>query len=534
MRPWLALKLAGVLVASGAAIFAAFGWWNLRLQRKGAEDVVLQSADRISDVILRGTRYQMLRNDREALYQTIRDIGSEPGIRRIRIFNKAGVIRFSTDPAEVNRVVDKQAEACYGCHARAQPLVRLERPDRSRIFQEADGRRVLALIRPIDNAPGCSGGGCHAHERSQRVLGVIDAQLTLDSVDAQLAVHQSRLAKFTVGTLVALSLVSVLFVWIVVQRPLKELMKGTARVAAGDLSYRMPVQSGDELGRLADSFNRMTGDLAAAREEITAWAHTLEQRVEEKSRALERAQSTLLATEKMASIGKLAATVAHEVNNPLFGILTYAHLGQKELSKPDGDRGRVVENLGIIERESRRCGDIIRNLLSFSRQTPQKRAPTSLRELVDRSLQLVRHQLELKTIDLETHFGEDVEVDCDGGQIQQVLLALLVNATEAMPQGGRLVVTTEAEGDMARVRVRDSGGGIPQDVLPHIFEPFFTTKEDQQRNGLGLAVAWNIVQQHGGKLGVSSPEGQGAEFTVELPGCRRAAACVTGGPDGNG
>src|SRR3990167_4839081 len=131
VRPGLAVKLAACLVVSTAAFFAVFGYLNLRLQRRQSEEMVLQSADRISDLIQRSTRYQMLRNDREALYQVIQTIGSEPGIRRIRIFNEEGRISYSTDPAEVDTYVDKRAEACYACHAREAPLTKLDRPDRS-------------------------------------------------------------------------------------------------------------------------------------------------------------------------------------------------------------------------------------------------------------------------------------------------------------------------------------------------------------------------------------------------------------------
>jgi hypothetical protein len=142
----LAYKLGLSIVLSTAVIFSALGYLNLRAHQRHSEELVLQSADRITDIIRRSTRYQMLHNDREALYQTIRDMGSEPGIRRIRIFNKEGRISFSTDPKEAGSTVDKQAEACYGCHGKGTPMVRLDRPDRARIFKEASGERVLGVI----------------------------------------------------------------------------------------------------------------------------------------------------------------------------------------------------------------------------------------------------------------------------------------------------------------------------------------------------------------------------------------------------
>lgn len=519
----LAAKLAICLVASTAAFFALFGYLSIREQRQHSEELLIQAAERVSDVILRSTHYEMLHNERHALYNIIREMGNEPGVRRIRILNKEGRINFSTDDAELNNVVDKTAEACYGCHAQEQPLTKLPRPDRSRIYREAGGQRIIGVIRPIENQPACSNASCHAHPPEQRVLGVIDANLSLAGVDEQIASFQSHLAWAVVAAVLLISLVSAGFIWAFVYRPVKELMDGTHRVADGDLEYRLPVHSGDELGELAASFNKMTAEVAGVQAEI-------EERVRLKTAELERAHTAVLRSEKLASIGKLAATVAHEINNPLFGILTYARLILRAVEKTEIDsKDEVAEQLRIIERESRRCGDLVKNLLTFARQAPSHKEAKDPHTLVERAVALVRHKLELQNIELIEHMVEDPPpVLCDAGQIQQVILVLLVNAAEAMPQGGRLEVATEIdpEGEHVHVRVRDTGKGIPPDILQQIFEPFFTTKEDQQRTGLGLAVARSIVEQHGGEISVRSEPGQGTEFTVSLPVAALAAAGV--------
>jgi two-component system NtrC family sensor kinase len=517
----LAAKLAVCLVVSAAAIFAVLSLLQYRLQRKTSEELITISAERISHLIQRSTRYQMLRNDREALYQVIRDFGDEPGIRRIRIFNKDGRISFSTDLSEVGHVVDKKAEACYACHAQGVPLTALPRPDHARSFTDAAGQRVIALIRPIRNEPSCSSAACHAHPPEKTVLGVIDSQLSLATVDAQAESHRFLLVLFSGVAVFVLCAVSVAFIWAVVHRPIQELIRGTHRVAGGDLDYRLTVDSRDELGDLAHSFNRMTAELAEAHTEITRWAETLEERVEKKTHEVEQAQAFLLNSEKMASLGKLAATVAHEVNNPLFGILTYARLCLQELERGDPDpnvRARTLNNLRIIERESRRCGDIIKNLLMFTRQAPRKRDWNDTNVLVERALALTRHQMKLNSIDLAIDLEDGMpQLLCDPGQIQQVVLILLTNAAEATESGGCVRVTTNTRGDAVHIRVADNGGGIPADVLPHVFEPFFTTKEDKLRTGLGLAVAKSIVEQHGGTIEAFSEPGQGAEFVVTLP-----------------
>jgi len=223
----------------------------------------------------------------------------------------------------------------------------------------------------------------------------------------------------------------------------------------------------------------------------------------------------------MASIGKLAATVAHEINNPLFGILTYARLVSRQLLKHEiAGRDELVEQLQTIERESKRCGDLVKQLLTFSRQAPSHREPNDLNTIVHRAVLLVKHKLEMQNIALQEALSESLPpVECDANQIQQVILVLMVNASEAMPKGGALELATsfDTAGGQAAVSVKDSGSGIPADVLPRIFDPFFTTKEDQNRTGLGLAVAHSIVEQHAGEISVRSTPGEGTEFRVALP-----------------
>ena len=521
------MKLALALVVTTALFFFVFGYLNLRLQRQHSQETVLQSADRISDVIQRSTRYQMLRNDREALYQVITTIGNEPGIRRIRIFNEEGRISVSTEPHEVNTLVDKRAEACYGCHApetsRGQPLEHLTRHDRARIFADSQGQRVLGVIRPIENEPACANAACHAHPPDRRILGVIDTHLSLATVDARLAEQQAYLVRFTGVAMLLFSAVSVVFIWLVVHRPINELTIGTRKVAQGDLSYRLPVRSGDELGALAASFNKMTADLGDAHAELTAWTHTLEERVDQKTRQLQRAHEHVLQVEKMAAIGKLAAVVAHEINNPLSGILTYTKLLKKWLERGEWDTARreeVSNSLQVIESESRRCGEIVRNLLTFARAAPMNLEWTNLNAVVDRVARLVLHQFELANIQLQLELADDLPaVHGDPAQLQQVLLALVMNAIDAMPGGGNLWLRTRARRETREVQfeVRDDGVGIAPDVLPRLFEPFFTTKERGRGVGLGLAISQSIIERHGGRIEVASEPGKGTTFTVSLP-----------------
>ena len=535
LRLGLAAKLAICVIASTAAFFTLFGILNLRVERAQQQEFVLQAADRVTDVILRSTHYEMLRNDRDALYNVVQELGSEPGIRRIRIFNKEGRITISSEPKEVDSAVDRRTQPCAACHAQPVPLEKLNRRDRARDYRDAQGEHLLGVIQPIYNAPECSSGGCHAKEKGKRVLGLIHADLSLALVDAQIAHNQATLKWFLLGAIVFGSVAAVAFMWVVVYRPVKELIDGTHRVAEGDLEYRLPVRSDDELGDLSRSFNRMTAEVGDVQSKI-------EEQVRRKTAELEKAHKSLLASEKMASIGKLAATVAHEINNPLFAILTYARLVLREVLKLETPkRESLAEQLETIERESKRCGELVKNLLTFSRQAPSRREPNDLNVVVHRAVLLVKHKLEMQNIALEETLAEGLpEVDCDANQMQQVILVLMVNASEAMPKGGRLLVSTElADPEQAVVRVKDTGSGIPEDVLPRIFDPFFTTKEDQNRTGLGLAVAHSIVEQHAGEISVRSTAGEGTEFRVVLPAAGQALgagspaqAFTTGGPHG--
>jgi len=518
----LSARLIVLLLAGMVVIFALLGYLNIRLHRQNLEEAALLSAERMSDVVIRATTYHMLRNDREALYRSIDTMASEPGVARIRIFNQEGKISFSSDAAEVNTYVDKKAEACYACHAQAQPLTKLNRPDRFRIFKP-DGHRVLGIITPIENQPSCSTAACHAHPAEQQVLGVLDTNVSLARADANLRESSLRMGAYTVFAVMLIAVLTGIFVWRMVHIPVKKLTAGTERLAHGQLGYQLDIVSRDELGELALSFNQMSRQLREAHEEADEWARLLEARVEDKTRELKHAHQQVMQSEKMASIGKLAATVAHEINNPLAGILTYAKLLRKWLDR-DGwsaeRRDEVRGSLELIECESRRCGEIVRNLLTFSRSSPMNLQWVDLNQVIDRCVRLVQHQTELNNVQLQPQMAEELpQVQCDAAQIEQLLLALIMNAVDALPHGGNLWVRSRMVPEIGAVQleVQDDGVGIPESILPNLFEPFFTTKEKGHGVGLGLAISKGIVERHRGRIDVDSKPGQGTRFTITLP-----------------
>ena len=519
----LSAKLNILLLSTMVLIFALLGYLNVRLHRQHLEQNTLLVAERISDVIKHGTTEYMLRNDQDGLYQSIRTMAAEPGIEKIRIFDQEGRITYTTNSPEQNHVVDKTAEACYACHAQSQPLTRLNRPDRFRIYRNSAGARVLGIITPIENQPTCSNASCHAHPAEQQILGVLDTNISLAKADVQLAESSQRMIIYTGCALLLIAVLTWFFIWEVVGHPVKALERGTERLAAGELGYQIDVKSQDEIGELAQSFNAMSNQLKAEHNENIAWTRTLEQRVDQKTRELKRAHEHALHTEKMASIGKMAAVLAHEINNPLSGILTYAKLLRKWIESEDGGKSRrrdICDSLELIASESRRCGDLVKNLLTFSRTTPMNLQATNLNQVIDRAMRLIQHQLDLAGIVVQPELDPDLPlVVCDGAHIEQVLLALMMNALDAMPQGGNLWVTTKLnrEDNVVRIIVRDDGCGIPPEILPRLFEPFLTTKETGKGVGLGLAISRSILERHNGNIEVQSEVGRGTTFTVTLP-----------------
>ncbi|MGE5109301.1 MAG: sensor histidine kinase [Acidobacteriaceae bacterium] len=534
----ISAKLLLLLAVTLVVTFGILGYLNIRLHRKDLESQTLTAAERMSDVIKRSTTSYMMRNDRNALYEMMGTMANQPGVVHLRIMNPEGRVSFSTDPNEVNQMVDKSAEACYGCHAQAQPLARLNRPDRFRIFRASNKDRVLGIITPIENNVTCSTAECHAHPPNQQILGVLDTSLSLAKADADNAHGSMLMAIYTAAGSVIIAVLSFLFIWEIVHRPLKKLKRGTEHLRDGNLGYQIDVVSNDEIGELSSSFNSMSYELFVARQEITSWALTLEQRVEEKTRELRRAHEQMLQAERMVAIGKLAAVVAHEINNPLAGILTYAKLIRRWFEKgidTDAKKKEVTESLDLIAGESRRCGDLVKNLLTFSRTSPISLEKADINSIVERCVKLIEHKSELAAIQLQSELAPDLPtVYCDAAQVEQVLLALCMNAIDAMPHGGNLWLKSarlsEAE---IQLTVRDDGTGIPESVLRNLFEPFLTTKEVGKGVGLGLAISKGIVDRHGGKIEVESQPGHGTTFRITLPVDARVSEAAAVAAAGN-
>jgi|Deesub1362B_J571_1020462.scaffolds.fasta_scaffold02699_3 two-component system NtrC family sensor kinase len=517
-------KLFLALTLVVAFIIIVYSVVSIRHQERALLNRAILEADRFSDVIRRSTHYSMLLNRKQDVYQIISTIGDQPGVKEIRVFNKEGVIVFSTDSSEIGSRVGKEHPACIGCHSAPNAKATLGDPGKSiRILETATAGRVLSLSRPIFNERKCYEADCHAHESRQKVLGVLDVSVSMLPFDREIAIQKREAVIFTIILLIAIVIVVGLFVWRFVHVPIHRLITGTEVIASGNLSYQIPVKSSDEIGRLASAFNRMTKRLEKAYREIQEWSQSLEKKVEEKTEELRKAQEQMLFVQKMASLGKLAATVAHELNNPLAGILNYTKLIRRRLEKNAVDEDTVkdvIESLDIIASETRRCGNIVNNLLYFAKGGREGYETCNPNDIVRASLQLVQPQLEAQKIEWEFDADSNVPpIRCSGDQIKQAMLALFVNAIEAMPDGGRLTVSTSYDPYRRHVsiRIKDTGVGIDPENIPKIFEPFFTTKHETSGTGLGLSVVYGIVKRHGGDIKVYSRPGEGATFVLTFP-----------------
>ena len=353
---------------------------------------------------------------------------------------------------------------------------------------------VLRHLSAIETEPGCVASGCHAHTADQKVLGVLDLEMSTAPMAAALGAAKVHFLWATgILTIIILAVVAV-FIRRGLQKPISRLCAGTRRIAAGDLDSRVKVCGHDELAELAEAFNHMAEDLSAARREVTEWSQNLERKVAEKAAELQQAQRQVLHMEKMASLGKLSATVAHEINNPLTGMLVYAELSRRDLQEQPLDpavREEVMGYLSVIERECRRCGGIVQNLLFFAKRSGSSMALVDVNDVVRQSLMLVEHHLHMSGLKLKAEFlEEDSRITADGGQLQQALVALLVNAVEAMsglPEGrGELVVRAARHGRLDPDRRRRQRDWHPGDVLPQDLRAVLFHQGGRERRRAGV------------------------------------------------
>ena len=522
----LAQRLVVPLTIIVVAVAAFSGLYTIAGEERQMLRMMTEGADQLSRSITSATWHAMLADRRHDAYQVMQTIAQKQGIDHIRILNRNGVLTYSTKPEEITHQKDRGLETCSSCHLSALPLQQMDLAGRSQILRRPGGRRSLDMVTPISNEPSCSQAECHAHPSAVKVLGLLDVRLSLATMDSELTTMKVRVLVRVLVEIGLISLFIVLFTRRFVSRPILQLVDSAQAISQMDLDRPVHITDGsDEISRLARAFELMRESLKSAHGEILKFTQTLESKVEERSRQLQAAQQKLQTNDRLASLGTLAASVAHEINNPVAGVLNLSMLMQRILRDDGIPAGRVPEfrkYLSQVTNETSRVGHIVSDLLSFSRRGKPQRSPADLNRLVKTTVSLVDHKLKLANITLDLKLAENLPgVHCDGGQIQQVVLNLVLNAAESMQSRGSGVVTVVTapgdDGQSVKLSVRDTGEGIPTEILPRIFDPFFTTKSDGKGVGLGLAVSYGIVHAHNGEIEAKSVVGKGTIFTVSLP-----------------
>ena len=508
----LARKLMLSITVIVIIVAAVSGLVNIKTEERQLLNTMILGADQLSKGISSATWHAMLDDHREAAYQVMQTIAEKQGIDRIRMLNRSGQVTYSTrgnDPS-----VGSISPIDFSSHVK--------------ITGAGIGHRRLEMVTPIYNERSCIESACHAHPAGVKVLGVLDVALTLESVDREVDGMKLRVLVVTAVEIGLISLFIILFTRRFLSRPIEALVEGTKAVSQMELDRPLEiVGSSEELDELARSFEVMRERLRTALGEINQFTQKLETKVQERTEQLKAAQKKLVQSDRLASLGQLSASVAHEINNPVSGVLNLSMLMQRMLTDDGVPPARLVEfrrYLSQVINETSRVGHIVSDLLAFSRRGKPQRAPADLNRIVRMTLSLVQHKLKLSNVSVEADLNEGLPpVLCDPSQIQQVVLNLVLNAAEATQskgvdkRPGRVSVTTFIADGMEMLTVADNGEGIPPENLAKIFDPFFTTKSEGKGVGLGLAVSYGIIQAHGGDIEVKSAAGAGATFTVSLP-----------------
>lgn len=385
---------------------------------------------------------------------------------------------------------------------------------------------MLGSMDVIRNEPSCYTANCHQHSKSTSVLGVLDIVYSLDDIDRKMQTNAITMAAMSLGFIIIAALSVGFFVHRLVYVPLRDLETGASRISEGNLEQTIPVRSDDEFGQLAASFNAMTAALKNSQSELREWGHTLEQKVAKRTQELRIAEAETARTEKLASVGLLAAGIAHELNNPLTGVLTFTTLLRKKM--PDGSAD--AEDLDLVIRETKRCAAIIRRLLDFAREKAPEKKFADINQVIEDTARIIERPASFRDIEIAMDLDRNLPaVWVDADLIKQVIMNMLVNAQHAIEHEGNITVRSRKFPQpkspepgmepvpMVEISIIDTGCGIPEKNLKRIFDPFFTSKEVGKGTGLGLSVSHGIVKAHGGAIEVESTVGEGSTFRIYLP-----------------
>jgi len=514
-----------ILLILALFLFVSFGIIFKTINQEYMKSVIQRSGNNVG-LLVEGSLYQsMLENDKMALQNMLNIINKMPGIKDVNMYDEEDNLVYSSfsDDSEGHNNPN-----CKDCHtnintlfSRTEKVIRIvDINSECKMNQKTDNCRHLLIRSPILNEPSCYQSSCHAHKATDDVLGYFVIKIPLEEFDAGL---EKSYIFATLTTLILLALI-IFFTRRKIKKPLTAIIEASEAVANGDTSTRLDVKSNqlDDLKMVSYAFNNMLDKLQSANNELHNWSQQLEYKVQKKTEELGKAQNELIQIEKIASLGKLSLSVAHEINNPLSGILIYTKLVYKQLLNDEWDARKkesMLKHLKLIEAETKRCGDIVKGLLDFSRKDQADFEVCHLHDILNETYDLMSHPIVIKDITFMKDFSAvSDDIYCCANQIKQACVAILVNAYEALSENGEITIRTNNPDETHIVlEITDNGSGIAAEDIPHIFEPFFSTKQNARGIGLGLAIVHGIVQSHKGKVEVSSQPGKGTTISITLP-----------------
>jgi len=514
-----------ILLILALFLFVSFGIIFKTINQEYMKSVIQRSGNNVG-LLVEGSLYQsMLENDKMALQNMLNIINKMPGIKDVNMYDEEDNLVYSSfsDDSEGHNNPN-----CKDCHtnintlfSRTEKVIRIvDINSECKMNQKTDNCRHLLIRSPILNEPSCYQSSCHAHKATDDVLGYFVIKIPLEEFDAGL---EKSYIFATLTTLILLALI-IFFTRRKIKKPLTAIIEASEAVANGDTSTRLDVKSNqlDDLKMVSYAFNNMLDKLQSANNELHNWSQQLEYKVQKKTEELGKAQNELIQIEKIASLGKLSLSVAHEINNPLSGILIYTKLVYKQLLNDEWDARKkesMLKHLKLIEAETKRCGDIVKGLLDFSRKDQADFEMCHLHDILNETYDLMSHPIVIKDITFMKDFSAvSDDIYCCANQIKQACVAILVNAYEALSENGEITIRTNNPDETHIVlEITDNGSGIAAEDIPHIFEPFFSTKQNARGIGLGLAIVHGIVQSHKGKVEVSSQPGKGTTISITLP-----------------
>ena len=519
-----------IITVLSVFLFVSFNIIFRSVNEQYLNTVIRQSGNNIGSIVEGALYRSMLENDKGALRNTLDIINTLPGIDEVNMYDSEENLVYSSFATDTNN--SHSDPNCISCHPNIKTMFPGIKKSYKIINVNSDcemnvndnGSRHLLIKSPILNEKSCFTSSCHAHQESDTVLGSLVIKIPLEAQDA--AIEKSSIEFFFLAIFATLLLVSFLLIFTrkKIKDPLNALIKVSIAVARGDRNTRVEIKPNqlDDMRMLSQAFNDMLDNLHTATTELENWSQQLEYKVQKKSEELGAAQHELMHVERLASLGKLSSSVAHEINNPLSGILIYTKLLYKQLSNPElyaSKKDTMLKHLKLIENETKRCGDIVKGLLDFSRKDQNDFEPKHLHEILLETYDLMSHPIKIANISFLTDLSASSDlINCSPNQIKQACVALLVNASEAVHENGEIMIRTKnTNEDTVIFEVTDNGLGIAPEDIPHIFEPFFSTKQDVSGIGLGLAIVHGIIQNHKGKIQVRSEPGHGTTLSVTLP-----------------